>query len=413
MTEPFATKAISLSDRRLFDEVAEVVSHPRVEPADSFALHAPLEVLARAELFGRTSPEYLPAARSRLAEVATHYEAFSPAVDTPQPFVGHAEAAAKELLAAAEQSDVERADAAASTLADICTSAELVHLLAEPLAPFLTAAGHAPIFLHLLPRHSPGRDPMAAMLRPLAHELVRPGALRLEWIDRVPLREGSAGQLLNALDALPLLGLVGNGFIFPTMHRVDGASESKSIAANAVAGLVGGVDIGARARALQRSAAWSMVREPNEHAPYGWTHCLTMAQAVLGTASAFADPARALAIAASHVVGFRTSMASTPSQGPEPVDPRVDVAEALDGIDDDASIAGAAAFHLDVERRPWLWMELAGRASAHHDAHLVKYTVACIDAARMDPAAEALYLSAVATLSAWWHVADRNGRPTE
>ena len=45
---------------------------------------------------------------------------------------------------------------------------------------------------------------------------------------------------------------------------------------------------------------------------------------------------------------------------------------------------------------------LAGFASAHHDAHLVKYTLACFDAAGTDPAYRRLYLAAAASLSGWW-----------
>ena len=46
--------------------------------------------------------------------------------------------------------------------------------------------------------------------------------------------------------------------------------------------------------------------------------------------------------------------------------------------------------------------ELATRAALHHDAHLVKYTLACFDAATADPGRRRLYLSAAASLSAWW-----------
>lgn len=407
MTADLITPTLTDADRRLAAEVAEVVARPRVEAADSFVLHAPLEVLARVELLGRMHPDHRGTARARLAEIATQYEAFGPAAVDVEPHHGDASSAMRELMVAVEHGDVERADAAAQALAAQCSAGQLVELLAEPVAPMLTAAGHGPIFLHLLPRLSDGRDPLASMLRPLARELVRYGDLRLEWIDRVPLAAGSPDQLWRALDTVPALGLEGQGFIYPTMHRIDGDSFDSSIASRAVASLVGGQSIEARARVLQRVAAWSMVREPNEHAPYGWTHCLTMAQAVLGTAHAFVDPSRALAIAASHVVGFRTSMATVPSHGTPPADPDVDITEALGGLDGDPAPAGAAAFHLPVDRRPWLWAELAGQASAHQDAHLVKYTVACGDAARSDPEAEPLYLAAATTLLAWWQIADR------
>jgi hypothetical protein len=45
---------------------------------------------------------------------------------------------------------------------------------------------------------------------------------------------------------------------------------------------------------------------------------------------------------------------------------------------------------------------LATAAAVHHDAHRVKYTLACLEAAGDDPGAAPLYLAAAAHLNAWW-----------
>ena len=46
---------------------------------------------------------------------------------------------------------------------------------------------------------------------------------------------------------------------------------------------------------------------------------------------------------------------------------------------------------------------LATNAAAHHDAHLVKFTLACLDAAELDPPARRLHVAAAASLAAvWW-----------
>jgi len=45
---------------------------------------------------------------------------------------------------------------------------------------------------------------------------------------------------------------------------------------------------------------------------------------------------------------------------------------------------------------------LASAASAHHDAHVVKYTLACLDAADADPSHGRLHLAAAASLIGWW-----------
>jgi len=48
------------------------------------------------------------------------------------------------------------------------------------------------------------------------------------------------------------------------------------------------------------------------------------------------------------------------------------------------------------------WTEIVTRASAHRDAHLVKYTLACIDAAHADPGAARLFQAGAASLLAYW-----------
>ena len=38
----------------------------------------------------------------------------------------------------------------------------------------------------------------------------------------------------------------------------------------------------------------------------------------------------------------------------------------------------------------------------HHDAHFVKYTLACLHASDADPQSRRLYLAAAASLAGWW-----------
>ena len=49
---------------------------------------------------------------------------------------------------------------------------------------------------------------------------------------------------------------------------------------------------------------------------------------------------------------------------------------------------------------------LAGRAAAHEDAHLAKYTLACLQLTETDPDFAHGYLAAAAYLGAWWRQAD-------
>jgi hypothetical protein len=151
-----------------------------------------------------------------------------------------------------------------------------------------------------------------------------------------------------------------------------------------------------------------MLQDDPAHAPYGWSHALSMPQATLGVAHACADPRDAIAVAATYVLGFRATLGRVrldPSWTPLLGAPRDPIA-ALEGTVEEAV---AAAWHATPGQEPLVVEALATRASLHHDAHLVKYTLACLDARRADPEAVPLFLAAAACLSAWWCAADTRG----
>jgi hypothetical protein len=56
----------------------------------------------------------------------------------------------------------------------------------------------------------------------------------------------------------------------------------------------------------------------------------------------------------------------------------------------------AAAWHADAEQRTRIVQQLVDHAAPHRDAHLAKYTLACLEAARSDPDAAHLFLAAAA-----------------
>jgi hypothetical protein len=77
--------------------------------------------------------------------------------------------------------------------------------------------------------------------------------------------------------------------------------------------------------------------------------------------------------------------------------------------DSDAALAAAVGDVLAVLETAWACVDpssalavAATFAATHHDAHLVKYTLACIDVAARDPGMTRLYLSAAATLAGGW-----------
>jgi hypothetical protein len=144
-----------------------------------------------------------------------------------------------------------------------------------------------------------------------------------------------------------------------------------------------------------------MLQEPPEHAPYGWSHCLTMPQAVMGLAGHGAEPFTAVAVAATHVVGFRAALGKRPLNADhEPDQPTT--GNLRDAIASGREAAASTVWHAPDQALDEITTELATRAALHHDAHLVKYTLACFDAAAADPAQRRLYLSAAASLSSWW-----------
>ena len=364
------------SDRRLVAAAADVVQVPRAEPANSFVLHAPLELVARTALLPRVAPERRAEARQRIRELASNYDATSPALPPPpaREFETLAAAAAR-LHDAVEAADLDEVDAIGAWLGRHATPADLRTLLADEVLTRLSAAAHAPIFLFHLPRVAPRGELPGELVRPLLRELARFPSWRIEWIDDGS-RAGEprlepAARMFDAVAAAPRLGIPGSDFIFPLMSQVDRSGVAASLLADAV----GTGDFAGAARDALRAAAWSMVHEPPDHAPYGWSHCLTMPQAVLGIAHVTSDPRRALAVAATYVVGFRAALAQLPL------------------IDHAPPVATDAQHAFD---------DVATAAAVHEDAHLVKYVLACIDAAAWDRSHAGLYLEAARALVRYW-----------
>ncbi len=391
------------SDAYLTGVAAEHIAVPRDAPANSFVLHAPLELLARTALLPYVDATSREQARERITEVVRTFMSFEPAefpsrrrtFDRVDEAVGH-------LSDAMDVNDLDAADEAADWLGTHLTPFELQNALADSIIGSLAAAAHAPIFLWLAPRVSPRGNLTGRLLRPLVRELTRHSSMRLRWIDErltMPARadrEATGADMTAALASTPKLGEGPNNFIFPTMSRVDTAALAPTI----LGPVCGPGEITGRGRAVMRVAAWSMLSEPTTHAPYGWSHALTMSQAAIGIAGSCADPTRALATAATYVFGLRASLA---------VQPLVEVfeRERFDGSLSEAFTAGsetaaAAAWHIPDERRAELVTHLANRAAAHPDAHQAKYTLACLDAMGDDPQAARLYLAAAARLVGYW-----------
>ena len=390
-----------LSDAELFDLVATVVSEPKEEPADSFVLHAPLEVLARRSLLAHVAPARRAAARGRLVDIALRYHSAGPPVHGVDPLEHRSTADGVAGLARAiAGGDPDSVDATAAWLATAADARDLLGLV-DTIVPSLSAAGHGAILLELLGRSAPRSRAAVGLIRPIAREAARHPDWALTWQRGATFRGSGIDGLVEGLLATPRIGRPGSDFIHPLMHQ----AETSGVAAEVVpASLPAGAPVAEVGRALARIASLSMLLDDPDATPYGWSHCLTIPRAIVSVAPWASRPDEALAVAATYVVGFRTALSTTDvAASHEPEDPGVDAVGALGSP---PRVAAAAVHHASAEELAAVRVELASYAAAHEDAHLAKCTLALLDAAAADPGAERLHLSAAAHLSAWWRQFD-------
>ena len=386
------------SDVRLSHAAGTVLAAPKVDAADSYVLHAPLELHARVGLLRHVAPDRRAAARRWIAWLAATYERAGAAVAAPAPSPdGTATELAGRLVAAIEAGDLDDVDAVTSALANVVTPGELPSLLGDAIVPYLSAAGHTAIGLHLFPRTAGGGEVPLSVLRGTMREVARWPMARLEWAPQLAPAQGGdrTDSLTAALLDTPELPRPDPAFIWPTMSLAETSGGVADVLGKVFAGPI---DVASVRRQLLRLAAQSMLQDDPSQAPYGWSHCLTMPQGALAVADASSDGRIAAAVAATYVVGFRATLgraAIDPNFVPDPTP--LPLGEA---IGTDPALAAASAWH--EPDRAAVRTELASRASDQEDAHLAKYVLACFDAADADRPATPLYLAAAAYLTSWW-----------
>lgn len=377
-----------ITDAALVTGVSHVLARPRTAHT-SFTLHAPLELMARARLLPLVRPEARAGARARLVALAAGYDHSGEAVDSPageQPAT--VEAATEVLWSAVAHHDADAADRAALALSRLASPADLAERLGDGVVPLLGAAGHAPIALTQWPRVTTA--PLdGAIVRHLLRDLAAEGALQFRFDQPNATRPpGSAGELADALAAVEPVGDPGFG-VFLIM---DQAERHRALAA--LPGVDPG-DVPGAFRLVLRRAAHAMITDDPAFAPYGWSHALTMPLALAQLAPHLTDPTVALDAAITEWCGFRMAHGRGPVVDAEPAAATAAPASALTAS---PAVAAATAWHRPDEMVP----VLVDNAATSHDAHLVKYTVAALDAARLDASARRLYLAAAAFLAGWW-----------
>jgi hypothetical protein len=379
-----ASDADGWSDAQLADTCAAAIVLPKMANTSSFVLHAPLELAARFLLLPHVDPCARSDARRRIAAIAARYAAMGDEVLSPTRSFHDSNQATQTLLQSLDRGDVAAADTAIGFLQNHQHTATLCNALADAVAPRLGAAAHAPILLSLLPRITSALPHAAGLLRAPIRTLAAQFASQLNWHRRATTsgaQQGSAQDAMlylhNALLNPPHVAS-SSAMIAPTLLSVEKSGEAQRLL-----GPISGLLTVQQARqVLLRVAAYAMLGDDAASAAYGWSHCLTLPQAILTNAHASADPNARMLIAATHVLAFRATLSNTriAADMPPPLAP----AEALN-----------------------MRTQLASFAATHEDAHLVKYTLACFDAARDDPEAEPLFLAAAAHLGEWWRARAR------
>jgi hypothetical protein len=385
----------SVSDGTLIRSVAAAISRPKIQIDSSFLLHAPLELLARAWHLQHLPPNKRETARRRIAEIAVRYAGNGPEIDSRRKEYPDISRALLEARAALRTGDADTVDAALLFLLPRISVEHLRSSLADEVLPSLACAAHVPILLMML-AVATGRFPGAsALLRSPLRALALHADLRLTWMETVRASAtGDAPELFDCLAAPPVHVQSPGESIAPPMLAV----ERDGYAMRLLAPRTSAVAVRDAERILLRVAALSMLQDDPEHAPYGWTHCFTLPHSILSLTDVVPDTVRAVRIAATHALGFRATLGHTRLVYPYAPELRRD--SSLLGLE--PADAAAVAYHSAGDGRRSLRTQLVECAASHADAHLVKYTMACLTACDRDPGESSLYLAAAAYLRAWW-----------
>lgn len=383
----------TVSDAMLIQSVAAAIAPPKAQAPSSFALHAPLELLTRAWLLSYVSSDKRDDARRRIAEIAARYAAEGAEIEAHPRDYATVDRALVELLEALHRGDVDTVDGALLFLLPRVLPERLRAALAEEMISSLGAGGHSPILLMALPgavRY--GSASICALLRAPLRALAFEAGRRLTWMDAVEsCAVNCETSLFEALAAPPHVKTT-SLFVAPTMLAVE------RDAARLLADATGAMTACQAERVLLSVAALSMLQDDPKHAPYGWSHCLTLPQAILAQSDVVSDQIRMVRIAATYVLGFRATLGHTRLQkGYSPLPRSSEIV-----LKGDPNDVAAMVFHAAKEQHKGIGNELAARAAVHADAHLAKYTMACLLAAARDPDIAPLYLAAAAYLGAWW-----------
>ena len=174
---------------------ADALSVPKAATADSFVLHAPLELMARVGLLPFVHADRRDDAIDRIELLRRQYLDAGSSVPAPVAVaVDDIPVAATQLLHAVAAGDLDLVDSVASALLPRLTAHEAIGLLGDGVVTSLAAAGHAPIGFALLARVQAAL-PITLLRGALAPRRARRGpAGATARCDPLDPDAGSAGQ---------------------------------------------------------------------------------------------------------------------------------------------------------------------------------------------------------------------------
>ena len=141
-----STNVLQADSDPSIEAVFATLSVPPERSADSFVLHAPLELAARSSLLALASADARPSIIRRINAIANEWTAYSAPLDNPTEFPLDADPF-DELVVAATAGDTMSADAAFVALCRSADPDRVLDTLAELTHDRLGGAGHAAIFV--------------------------------------------------------------------------------------------------------------------------------------------------------------------------------------------------------------------------------------------------------------------------
>jgi hypothetical protein len=397
----------TLSDAELFVRVAELLHPPKLE-FSSFTLHAPLEALARFSLLSAIPESRRSSARMQIVSLAARYESIGKSVTSSPRLPGRpsADDVFLTLEDAIASGDLDTADAAGIWIGENISPGEFVVRCQRIMLKYMGAAVHGPIYLSLVARATQTIERAAmAMTRGFTRQLAVESARVLQ----MPSIRGRAEPALapEALERLFWQGMVGGEDVGMTdplgIWKIVDRAVQTGVVEQAMSRAwqeVSEAQWESAMKGIVRGAAHAMIQDTAQHAKYGWTHCLTIPQALWVLGPYAQDKLGVIRLASVVGVGFRHAHGRRKISDDLGLSRlKIPFSEALQqGSREAASVAYfAVGDEVDAIEKT-----IAEEAAIREDAHLVKYTLACFDSAAMNPAAAPLFRAAAAYLLAIW-----------